>query len=73
MNQFKIKRILEEQKILLENISDGAMIYRINNKENEESDEDNESENNFDAIIKKINQCNVELNVPRSKRAIDQT
>jgi hypothetical protein len=31
MNQSKVKRILEEQKMLLDNISDGAMIYRIKN------------------------------------------
>ena len=33
MNQSKIIRILDEQKMLLDNISDGAMIYRIKKSE----------------------------------------
>ena len=33
MNQSKIIRILDEQKMLLDNISDGAMIYRLKKSE----------------------------------------
>ena len=38
MNQFKILRILDEQKMLLDNISDGAIIYQFNDKNVSEVD-----------------------------------
>jgi hypothetical protein len=40
MSTFKINRILDEQKVLLDNISDGAMIYRLDENISNEDIED---------------------------------
>ena len=61
MNQSKIERILDEQKTLLDNISDGAMIYRITQDKKPVDDLEENDPTPVDIEIKYTNNMLIEM------------